>query len=130
MGKLEENKVRILVIDDEEDFGKLVKMTLELEGYYEVYIAKNGKQGIALSKKVDPDLILLDIIMPEMDGFAVLEKIKNDKDTMGVPVVMLTAVADDASKLKATELYNEEYITKPIEVAELKAKIEEILNRR
>ena len=76
-----------------------------------------------------PDLILLDILMPGMDGFEVLEKLKKHEDTMMIPVVMLTAKGDEASKTKATQLYDELYITKPIEATDLKIKIEEVLER-
>lgn len=122
-------KKRILIIDDEVDFSGLVKMNLELTGDFEVGIAANGKKGIKLAKRIKPDLILLDILMPGMDGFEVLEKLKKHEDTMMIPVVMLTAKGDEASKTKATQLYDELYITKPIEATDLKIKIEEVLER-
>lgn len=120
---------RILIIDDEENFCKLVKMNLELLGDLRVTIATNGKKGIKLAKKTKPDLILLDILMPGMDGLEVLERLKKDEGTMTIPVVMLTAKGDEPSKARAMELYDEEYITKPIDGPQLKAKIEEVLTR-
>lgn len=123
------SKKKILIIDDEADFCKLVKRNLELIGDFEVVIAGDGKQGFNSAKKLKPDLILLDIMMPRMDGFKVLEKLKSDMSTIAVPVIMLTAKGDEASKVKASELYDEEYITKPIEAPELKTKIEEVLRR-
>ena len=123
------SKKKILIIDDELDFSKLVKKNLELIGDFEVAIAENGKQGLASVKKLKPDLILLDIMMPHMDGFKVLEKLKTDEDTSEIPVVMLSAKGDEASKLKASELYDEYYITKPIEALDLKKKIEDVLKR-
>lgn len=122
-------KKRILVIDDEEDFCKLVRMNLLLLGNFRVAIATNGKEGIKIAKNTRPDLILLDILMPDMDGFEVLDKLKKDENTMDIPVVMLTAKGDEASRIRAMELYDEEYITKPIEAQELKTKIEEVLRR-
>lgn len=122
-------KKRILIIDDEKDFCRLVKMNLELTGDFEVDIATNGERGISLAKKTKPDLVLLDILMPGMDGFEVLERLKKDKDTMAIPVVMLTAKENEASKIKAMQLYDELYITKPIETADLKTKIEEVLKK-
>ena len=123
-------KKRILIIDDEEDFCRLVKMNLELMGNFVVDTAINGEEGVKTVKETKPDLILLDIIMPGMDGFEVLEELKKDEDTKDIPVVMLTAKEDRASQIKAVELHNEEYIIKPIETQKLKAKIENILKRR
>lgn len=123
------SKKKILIIDDEADFCKLVKRNLELIGDFEVAIAGDGNQGFNSAKKLKPDLILLDIMMPRMDGFKVLEKLKSDMNTIAIPVIMLTAKGDEASKVKAAQLYDEEYITKPIEALELKTKIEEILRR-
>lgn len=123
------SKKKILIIDDEADFCKLVKRNLELIGDFEVVIAGDGKQGFNSAKKLKPDLILLDIMMPRMDGFKVLEKLKSDMNTLAIPVIMLTAKGDEASKVKAAQLYDEEYIIKPIEAPELKTKIEEVLRR-
>lgn len=122
-------KKRILIIDDEDDFCKIVKMNLESVGDFEVDIATTGKKGIVKALKEKPHLILLDIMMPGMDGFQVLEKLKKDYNTMSIPVVMLTAKEDEESKLKATQLYDEAYITKPVEASVLKTKIEEVLKR-
>jgi len=124
---MEKNK--IVIIDDEIDFCKIVKMNLEESDDFAVEIAKDGRAGINLAKKTKPDLILLDVRMPGMDGFQVLKKLKNDNETLAIPVVMLSAMGDDFSKGKASELYGEEYITKPIDIQMLKAKIKEILVR-
>jgi len=123
------SKKSILIIDDEADFCKLVKLNLELIGDFAVTIATDGKHGLALARTLKPNLILLDIMMTHMDGFQVLEKLKADEETMQIPVIMLTAKGDDASKMKASELYNEDYITKPIEALELREKITEVLGR-
>lgn len=121
---------KILIIDDEEYFGKLAKKNLELLGDYDVSAVTNGIEGVSLAKKIKPDLILLDIMMPGIDGFEVLKRLKGDPDTLIIPVVMLTAREDEESKLKASKLYDESYLTKPIESEELKNKIEDILKRR
>lgn len=123
-------KKRILIIDDEEDFCELVRKNLELSSNFKVDTAISGKEGIKLAKAIKPDLILLDILMPGMDGFEVLKELKRDKDTAMVPVVMLTARKDDESKSKAAQLYDSGYITKPIEALDLKTEIEEVLRRR
>ena len=124
------DRKRILIIDDEEDFCSLVKIALDTRGDFEVSIATNGNDGIELAKIEKPDLILLDITMPEIDGFQVLEKLKKNKSTMAIPVVMLTARDNPEFKHKAAQLYNEAYMTKPIEIATLKSTIEEVLKRR
>jgi len=123
-------KRTILIIDDEKDFCMMVKKNLELSGKFKVTIETSAKKGLALVKKLMPDVIILDIMMPEMDGFKVLEKLKTSKDTISIPVIMLTAKADEESMLRAARLYNEEYIIKPIEAEDLEAKISDVLKRR
>ncbi|MBU1853366.1 MAG: response regulator [Candidatus Omnitrophica bacterium] len=123
-------KKRILIIDDEKDFCSIVKMNLENTGDFELSVATNGKKGLELAKKLKPDLILLDIHMPGMDGFEVLEKLKKNLDTIEIPVVILSALKDEETKLKAAGLYDDLYITKPIDAINLKAKILEVLERR
>ncbi len=86
------NKKRILIIDDEEGFCNLVKKNLEQAGEFEVYIATNGDDGIRSARNIRPDLILLDIIMPDMDGTDVASLIKNDKSIKNTPIVFLTAI--------------------------------------
>lgn len=123
-------KKKILVIDDEKDFCILVKKSLEMIGDFDVLAATSGKDGLKIARKAAPDLILLDVIMPGMDGLKVLEKLKQDKDTLSIPVVMLTAVQKEESKIKAAQSFNEEYITKPIAADALKEKIERVFERR
>lgn len=121
---------RILIVDDEREFRELVKTQLELGGDLEVFTAANGKEGLAAARQVKPDLILLDIMMPGgMDGFDALRALKKDIKTLAIPVVMLTVMHDDASKIEATQLYDEDYITKPVKLKDLKDKIEDILGR-
>ena len=120
----------ILLIDDEKDFCELLQTHLEADGNLNVYVALDGKEGIQLANKLKPDLILLDVIMPGMDGFEVLNRLKQDKGLMQIPVIMLSAIDDKATKIKAAQLFDETYITKPIETSELKAKIYEVLKRR
>ncbi len=121
---------KILIIDDEKDFGFFVKQNLELVGGYSVTVATGGKDGIAAAMRHKPDLILLDVIMPQMSGFEVLQALKDGKETTMIPVIMLTAVDTDEAKEKALGLYNEDYIVKPVAISELKAKIDVVLSRR
>ena len=120
---------KILIIDDEEDLSFFVKANLELAGAYEVIVAANGKTGIKAAIQHKPDLILLDIMMPKMNGFEVLEKLKGEHETLSIPVIMLTAKGDDESRLKASRRYNEDYIVKPVQIDTLKSKIEDVLGR-
>ena len=124
------NKKRILMIDDEVDFCNLVKANLELVGNYEVTTANSGEEGLKSARGIKPDLILLDVMMPGMSGFEVLRTLKEDIDVMEVPVVMLTGQGDDESRRKASELYDELYITKPVDTPTLWASIEDVLRRK
>jgi two-component system OmpR family response regulator len=121
---------KILIIDDEKDFGFFVKQNLELVGGYSVIVTTGGKDGIAAALRYKPDLILLDVIMPQMSGFEVLQTLKDGTATTMIPVIMLTAVDTDEAKEKALGLYNEDYIVKPVAISELKAKIDAVLARR
>ncbi|MDD2654934.1 MAG: response regulator [Candidatus Omnitrophica bacterium] len=119
-------KNSILIIDDEKDFCYFVKKNLELESQYKVIVAAAGGKGIWYAYWHRPQLILLDIIMPGVDGFAVLKKLKENKRTMSIPVIVLTAKNDDECKMQAA-LYSEDYVTKPVEIDALKSKIENVL---
>jgi DNA-binding response OmpR family regulator len=121
---------KILIIDDEEDLTFFVKANLELNGEYKVLVANDGKSGIKIALKYKPDLILLDIMMPDMDGFEILKKLKESVKTLSIPVVMLSAKGDDESKTRAASDYNEDYVVKPVAIDLLIQKIDEVLSRR
>ena len=118
----------ILIIDDERSFTELVRMNLEMSGKFQVAVANDGRDGIAMAKDLKPDVILLDVMMPKMDGFEVLNALKKNPKTLSIPVIMLSAKSDDASKIAASSLYSQYYVTKPIDADELVAKIEWVLN--
>lgn len=86
------DKRKILVIDDEENFCNLVKKNIEKTDEFEVQVATNGEDGIKLAKEIKPDLILLDVVMPGMDGADVISLIRGDKNIKDTPVVFLTAI--------------------------------------
>jgi len=109
---------QVLVIDDEADFLELMKVRLESSGYA-VEVASTGRLGLEAAQRCSPALILLDINMPEMDGFQVLKALRRDPATRRVPVVMLTAKGDTKSIFKAEELGMSEYVIKPCESAKL-----------
>ncbi|MDD5561650.1 MAG: response regulator [Candidatus Omnitrophica bacterium] len=119
---------KILIIDDEVDFCRLVKKNLEIGGDFKVEIAVNGKDGINLAVKLKPHLILLDILMPDMDGFQVLEELNRGPKKAFVPVIVLSAKGDDATRILALSKQGVKlFINKPIGAGELKNKIKSIL---
>lgn len=121
--------VKILVIDDEEDFSFFLKKNLERHSY-QVLEASDGHKGLELAKHKKPDLIFLDVMMPGINGFEVLKNLKADKDTLSIPVVMLTGRDDQEARAMAARLHNEDYLVKPVELPELHSRIEAILARR
>jgi len=124
------DRKKVLIIDDEKDFCTLAKMHLCAISGFDVHTALTGIDGLNLAKKIHPDIIVLDLVMPGIDGFEVLEELKKDCGTLEIPVIMLTAREDPKLKKRALELYNESYLVKPIDAKQLKEKIEEIFRIR
>ena len=125
------NKKNVLIIDDEEDFCKLVKKNLEKTGEFQVYIAINGEDGIKLVRGIKPDLILLDIIMPGMDGTDVASLIRNDKDMKNIPIVFLTAIVrEEEASSHASSTGGHSLLAKTVTVGELIACIKKNISKR
>lgn len=103
---------RVLVVDDEPELAKIIQVRLAANGY-DVIRAENGQEALDKAESEKPELILLDVMMPKMHGLDVLRKLKEDPDTEGIPVVMLTAKDDKESVLKAKSLGAKDYIAKP-----------------
>ena len=120
----------IVIIDDDENVSTSLKRILEIAGGYRVSIAANGKAGIKLVRKTLPDLVLLDIMMPGIDGFEVLKKLKSDTRTMSIPVVMVSSDAGEESKIRGSRLYTDLYITKPVDPENILAKVGHVFERR
>lgn len=116
---------RILVVDDEKTIVKGLKFSLEKEGY-EVVTAYDGEEALRLFKDENPDLVVLDLMLPELDGFEVCRRIRKGSD---VPIVMLTARGEDIDKILGLELGADDYVTKPFNPRELTARIKAILRR-
>lgn len=114
------SKRRILVIDDEEGFTKLIKLNLERTGKYEVRTENKGLLGLAAAREFKPDLIFLDIIMPDIDGGDVCYQLENDWETKGIPIVFLTAVAkkEEVRDGRGT-IGGHSFIAKPVSAREL-----------
>ena len=117
---------RILIVDDEAELLELVKMRLEAH-QYEVLTAASGTSGLECALKERPDLILLDVMMPGMDGNEVLRRLRHDERTRSIPVIMLTAKGDTRSILNAQSLWATDYFIKPFEASELLACIRKYL---
>lgn len=117
--------MKILVVDDEKLLVKGIKFNLENEGY-EVITGCDGMQAVELAGSEDPDLIVLDLMMPRLDGLEACGKIREFSD---VPIIMLTAKADDMDKLLGFEHGADDYLTKPFNILELKARIKALLRR-
>lgn len=105
-------EVTILVVDDVRIIRRLVRVNLELEGY-SVIEAENGKDALDKIKEAKPDLILLDVIMPYLDGFQVLQRLRANAETRDVPVVMLTSCSEEIDQIKGWELGISDYVIKP-----------------
>jgi DNA-binding response OmpR family regulator len=116
---------KVLVLDDEEHITSLVKAYLEKEGFT-VYLASNGKDGLRLAKSEEPDLVILDIMMPEMDGYSFLREFRKETST---PVIFLTAKVDEDERVVGLELGADDYITKPFYPRELMARVRAVLRR-
>jgi len=116
---------RILIVDDEARVRQFVRMNLELEGF-EVFEASNGLEALEKVKELLPDLVILDVMMPELDGFETLAMIR---EVSSVPVIMLTVRADEADKVRGLELGADDYVTKPFSPRELISRIKAVLRR-
>jgi two-component system KDP operon response regulator KdpE len=116
---------RIMVVDDEERMVRFIRLNLEHDGFI-VFDAFNGKQAIQRLRDVNPDLILLDIMMPDLDGFEVLQMIR---EIGNVPVIMLTAKGEEDDRVRGLELGADDYITKPFSPRELVSRVKAVLRR-
>lgn len=115
----------VLLIDDDENICKVVKLYLEKEGF-DIMVANDGQAGLDMFATTEPDIVLLDIMMPGMDGIEVIKRIRKDSN---VPVIMLTAKGDTFDKVLALELGADDYIVKPFEPKELIARIKAVIRR-
>ncbi len=121
-------KEKILVVDDEEDILELVRYNLSREGY-RVFCAASGEEGLRAAKTEYPDLIVLDLMLPGIDGLDVTRHLKGDDATRKIPVVMLTAKGEESDIVTGLELGAEDYITKPFSQRVLVARVKAVLRR-
>lgn len=119
---------KILVVDDDEAINELIKINLELFGY-DVICAYDGIQGYTLAKQELPDLIILDVMMPDVDGYTVAKRVRENTFTKAIPILMLTALNMIEDKVKGFDIGVDDYLVKPFEMEELKVRVRALLKR-
>lgn len=119
---------RILVIDDDPAISELVAVNLEMAGY-DVSQAKDGIKGQALAVQLQPDLVLLDLMLPKVDGFTVCQRLRRDERTADIPILMLTALDQTQDKVGGFNAGADDYMTKPFELEEMLARVRALLRR-
>jgi len=121
-------KEKILIVEDEKDIVKMIDYNLKKEGFRTVH-ASDGEDAIDLAHREHPDLILLDLMLPGVDGLEVCRTLKKENKTAGIPIIMLTAKAQETDKVVGLELGADDYVTKPFSPRELIARIKAVLRR-
>lgn len=119
---------KVLIIDDEEHIVELIRYNLEASGYVTVE-AYNGIDGLKLARQEMPDLVLLDLMLPGIDGLEVCKRLRGDEKLKNIPIIMLTAKSEEIDKILGLELGADDYITKPFSVRELNARVKALFRR-
>ncbi len=121
--------MRILVVDDEPDAIELIRFNLKASGY-EVLTAEDGEEALAKARKFSPDMILLDVMLPEIDGLEVCKILRRDPVTASLPIIMLTAKASEIDRVLGLEFGADDYVTKPFSPRELMLRVRNLLKRK
>ena len=119
---------RILIIDDDAAIAELLAVNLEMAGY-EVSQASDGIKGQAMALQIQPDLVMLDLMLPRVDGFTVCQRLRRDERTGEIPILMLTALSQTENKVEGFNAGADDYLTKPFELEELLARVRALLRR-
>src|SRR5689334_10585349 len=119
---------RILVVDDDREIVRLVRAYLEKE-HYQVLIANDGQTALHMVRREHPNLIVLDLMLPDRDGWEITRTIRNDSTLHSIPIIMLTARIEDSDKIIGLELGADDYITKPFNPREMVARVRSVLRR-
>lgn len=122
------SKKKILIVDDEKELVALVSLHMNMAGY-KVLSASDGKRALELAQEEKPDLIILDLMLPKIDGWEVCKRLREIQETKDIPVIMLTCRAETEDKLKGFEAGADDYITKPFSPRELVARVKRVLAR-
>jgi two-component system alkaline phosphatase synthesis response regulator PhoP len=120
---------RVLLLEDEQDVAELIRYNLAKEGY-DVLVSGNGAAALRLAREHRPDVILLDIMVPQLNGWEVCRRLKQDADLASIPVIMVSGRVDEGDKVLGFELGADDYVTKPFSPRELLARIRAVLRRR
>ena len=119
---------KILIVDDDTAINELIKINLELSGY-SVIQCFDGVEGFAVAKQEFPSLIILDVMMPDVDGYTVAQRVRNNAELKDVPILMLTALSQLNDKVKGFDIGVDDYLVKPFEIEELKVRVRALLKR-
>ncbi len=119
-------KKRILVVDDERDLVEMLSVRLKANGY-EVFVAQDGQEGLDQARSLKPDLIILDLMLPKLDGYKICRMLKFDEEYKQIPIILFTARAQKVDAILGKEVGADAYITKPFEAEILLSKIVELL---
>lgn len=122
-------QLKVLVVDDEDNIIELIRLGLRYEGF-QVEVASDGEQGIALAQRIDPDLVILDVMMPGIDGLEVCRRLRGNPTTRDVPILMLTAKDEVGDRILGLQTGADDYLTKPFDFYELLERIKAILRRQ
>ncbi|MCD4843785.1 MAG: response regulator transcription factor [Methanosarcinales archaeon] len=121
-------KVKVLIVDDDENVLTIIRESLGHE-HFEIFEAENGKEALGMVFSYSPDILVMDIMMPHMDGYEVCKELKKHGHTKSIPIILLSAKSSVNDKLKAMDLDINDYMVKPFDPRELKARIKMVLNR-
>jgi len=119
---------RVLVVEDEQDVADLLRYNLSKEGY-EVALVANGADALKRAREIKPDLILLDIMVPQLNGWEVCRRLKQDPETRSIPVIMVTGRVEEGDKVLGFEMGADDYVTKPFSPRELVARVRAVVRR-
>ena len=122
---MENHKERILVVDDEASIRRILETRLSMIGY-DVVTAADGEEALEIFRQTEPDLVVLDVMMPKLDGYGVCQELRKESD---IPIIMLTALGDVADRITGLELGADDYVVKPFSPKELEARIRSVLRR-
>ena len=123
------NKVTILLVDDDPDLVAMLEFYFENLDY-SVHVARRGAAAMRIARDVRPDVILLDVSLPDADGFTVARTLRADRYTQHIPIVFLTAHADQPERLEALEIGADDFVAKPFDAQELRLRIERVLKSK